>query len=102
MQPDPKGVCATANCSCGSDKFFLKIYSCGNERAHCVRCDQAWESPFRGEAQDAGGNQAVGEAGDESSNLVSAKPGEAYVGSLTTGLRDQAERIAARKFNEGK
>ena len=68
MGPDPKEVKAIAICTnCGADKgiatFVLKVYSCGNFRAHCFVCDEAyeeaWASETGGEGQDVGGAEAV-------------------------------------------
>ncbi len=75
-QPDQEYLRAIATCTCGGQKFELRIYSCGNDRAHCLACNKAWEgweAVGQSEGSVSGGDSSVGEGRDEPSNVVPAK-----------------------------
>ncbi len=68
--------------NCGGQTFKLVIYSCGHDVAHCESCDQAWQTSWKPEHSDAGGNEAVGEGGFESCYMVPASEGSDKPGGV--------------------
>lgn len=38
-------VRAIGVCPCGNDAFKIKIYENGQQRYHCLKCDEIWEAP---------------------------------------------------------
>ncbi len=96
MQPNSEGVCAGARCPCGSQVFYIEIYTCGYGRAFCSSCDKVWAGSIRGPWFDASGDEAVGERADESSNVVSAE--EARKVKRREQCRDSMRRLRARRL----